>query len=626
MQAADEAQVERSRFRPFLETLDASLLATTGRTRLRRAAVRTRMVARTVLESLDALERAFALDSRELDQRRAAAVAALASARSAVTAQTQALEGDARGVDERILALGGRMRGELLRSIASALDVADIARLRDRAKLHVLVDGVTANVAGTFAQSFAATLAAQLDRWAERAGVTAVEIAAPAFGASRAAGAWQGELEPALRATVVLGAIGGPAVAFVHAIAARFAATPTGTYMKRELIADLRATLFPALDADLAAFVDDLRASAARVFARLSEALSGGGVRLETAALDAVERVAAVRATGGEAAARAELAARSGAIAARLTALEALFDEPAADAGALSRADEAAIRLAEHVDRPAFDPEAYERGLRPTRWRVAVLGAIKRGKSSLINAIAGERVLADEGGSEELGFPVHVRYAAERAAFALDGAGGWREIRFDEASLAARSSPILIEIPWRMPRELVLVHAPAFDSGDPYAEEIALAVAQASSETLCLFSRQLSEGELTLYAQVARFHKPMLFAHTIADNEAPAERRRVVELAQRYLAERAIVPLRLFTVSTLEYRDALANGRAPAAWNELGALVATLEAHAEEHMAQLARRAAGHDQVAKLGSTPAPPGKAARPPLRQALDRIFRRR
>ncbi len=39
-----------------------------------------------------------------------------------------------------------------------------------------------------------------------------------------------------------------------------------------------------------------------------------------------------------------------------------------------------------------------------------MLGALRRGKSSLINAIAGERVLRDEGSDVEMRFPVHVRY------------------------------------------------------------------------------------------------------------------------------------------------------------------------------------------------------------------------
>jgi hypothetical protein len=146
----------------------------------------------------------------------------------------------------------------------------------------------------------------------------------------------------------------------------------------------------------------------------------------------------------------------------------------------------------------------------------------------------------------------------------------------------------------------VLVHAPAFDSGDPEAEDVNVVVASHASEVLCLFSRQLSDRELALYERVADFNKPMLFAHTIADNEAPSERRHVVELAQAYLRERNIPADRIFVVSAHEYDEARRERRAPAGWNETAALRATLEAHAESHMARLERlaRAAAQTPVA----------------------------
>jgi hypothetical protein len=174
-------------------------------------------------------------------------------------------------------------------------------------------------------------------------------------------------------------------------------------------------------------------------------------------------------------------------------------------------------------------------------------------------------------------------------AYALGDDAGWNAIAFDDARDAAARTPVLIETPWTLPRELVLVHTPAFDSGAPLATEIALAAASAGSEILALFSRQLSDRELELYGRIAESGKPLTFVHTMADHEDSAERRNVVMLAERYLRERAIVPQRIFTTSTLEYREAVEAGRAPAGWNELIALRSTLEAHAEEHMTHLAR-------------------------------------
>jgi hypothetical protein len=157
----------------------------------------------------------------------------------------------------------------------------------------------------------------------------------------------------------------------------------------------------------------------------------------------------------------------------------------------------------------------------------------------------------------------------------------------------------------------VLVHAPAFDSGEPDAEDVNVVIASNASEVLCLFSRQLSDRELALYERIAEFDKPMLFAHTIADNEAPNERRHVIELAQSYLKQRNIPAERVFVVSAHEYAQARAEHRAPAGWNETEALRLTLEGHAEEHMARLERLA----RVAQAPSstTQAQPRESERP-------------
>jgi hypothetical protein len=169
-----------------------------------------------------------------------------------------------------------------------------------------------------------------------------------------------------------------------------------------------------------------------------------------------------------------------------------------------------------------------------------------------------------------------------------------------------------------MPRQLVLVHAPAFDSGNPEAERIALAAAKAASEIVGLFSRQLSESELALYARVAEFERPMMLAHTIADNETRSERRTVVELAGRYLHERGIPYARIFTISALDFFEAAQTKRAAAPWNELGALRETLAAHAEEHMRRYADRMRLEAELSQKPEASAEPSK-----LRRSLGRFF---
>jgi hypothetical protein len=183
---------------------------------------------------------------------------------------------------------------------------------------------------------------------------------------------------------------------------------------------------------------------------------------------------------------------------------------------------------------------------------------------------------------------------------------------------------VLIETPWTLPRQLVLVHTPAFDSGFPLAGEIVRAAASSASEILALFSRQLSDRELELYGAIAQNAKPMTFVHTMADHEDGAERRNVVMLADRYLRDRAITPQRIFTTSTLEYREALEAGRAPAGWNELRALQSTLEAHAEEHMQRLARGERERIERERLAGSAATRSAASIPSERGSfLRRLF---
>jgi hypothetical protein len=328
----------------------------------------------------------------------------------------------------------------------------------------------------------------------------------------------------------------------------------------------------------------------------LSEALE----QARDAALGSIERAIAVRERGENAEeTAAAMQRRATAIEAILRAIDDRVDAFLGRGEEIAPADAGAeaVRRA-HVE-AEFDREAYRLGLRPQRWRVAILGALRRGKSSLINAFAGRRVLADEIAGA-IAYPVHVRYGEQEGAFALQPDGEWREIEIESALEEAARNPVLILTPWKLPRELVLVHAPAFDAGDSTLEDVCMVAAREASEVLCLFSRQLSDRELSLYERVADLGKPVMFAHTLADNETASERRHVIELAQQYLRERSIPTQRTFTVSTLEYAQAKREQRAPAGWNELDALISTISAHAEEHMARLDRLArAGTAAVAE---------------------------
>jgi tRNA U34 5-carboxymethylaminomethyl modifying GTPase MnmE/TrmE len=643
----DDALIAQSRFREFLEALDASLVATTGRSRLRRAAAEARRIATRAADALtfDAAALETPLETLRL-QRDAVAPALDAFAAAAAAARDRlAAAGADLGAVTR--ARGEEMRATLARTLTRTFDATDVARLRDRAKLHILVDDVLATAIGRFAADAADLVAKRLRDEAKNASASMIgaardadpddvlaplldavaaerlpvtEDAARAFGADASSGAWSSDLETGLRSSVVLGALGGPAVGLVDAIARRFAATPGDSYMKRELLADLGAGLYAAFDDELAAYIDGIAARLETIARDLGARVEALAPRVRAEALGPLDRALQAHADQADRSAAAQ-AARDRAAAARALATRIeTRSEAFARESRIERAERAdpAVPLDPQAGRervaPAeaarFDPQTYEHGLRPERWRVAVLGAFKRGKSSLINAIAGSRVLPDEGAEVEMHFPVHVRYGPEHKAYALGDDAGWNPISLNEALEAATRTPLLIETPWTLPRQLVLVHTPAFDSGFPLAVEIVRAAASSANEIIALFSRQLSDRELELYGAIAQSAKPMTFVHTMADHEDSAERRNVVMLAERYLRERAIVPQRIFTTSTLEYREALEAGRAPAGWNELRALESTLEAHAEAHMQRLARAVrerAERDRLAKRDAPAATP-------------------
>ena len=602
----DPQLVERSRFPRFVSALDASLVRNSGRARLRRAREQTALATSDAIERIDRDAAMLALGREELERRHAAAEPQVAELqRFANEARGKALAASERmagALHER----GGLLADDAEHALTQAFDTADIARLRDRARLHMLVDRTLGETVGLFASEVAAAVYADYERelQSSRARLPVrfsfARAAAQAFGTGGHGSMWSEDPERALCATIVLEAIGGPAIALVHAIASRFASAAPGSYMKRELTADLRATIWPQFRDEMTAFASEIAAKISDIAKAYAVALDDALEHARDAAVGSIDR--ALEAHGRGENIEQSIAAmqdRKAQMHALLQEVDARVDSFLSRGEEIAAADPGAEAVRRSHVEAQFDREAYQRGLRPQRWRVAVLGALRRGKSSLINAFAGHRVLADEAAGE-IAYPVHVRYGEKEGAFALQPDGAWREIEIESALEEATRNPVLILTPWKLPRELVLVHAPAFDAGGATLEDVCIVTARASSEVLCLFSRQLSDRELALYERVAQLGKPMMFAHTLADNESSSERRHVVELAQQYLRERTIPVQRVFTVSTLEYAQAKREQRAPAGWNELDALVSTISAHAEEHMARLERlERAQHAESAK---------------------------
>jgi predicted GTPase len=615
----DPALTAASGFPELLEALDRSLETRAQAARnARTLSVLSDLMAKTAVRERRAAIFA-AMSADELETERARALASVTERERALGRERDDVVRAGAAARTWIVAQGEALADRALRSLGSAVDVADIERIRDRGRFHSLVDATTAPIWTAFANDVGGHVARALER-IEREGhdVRVADIAAARLGGEPGVGSWSRDLARGIASTIVLRAIGGPSTSFVHAVAGGFTSRPHGTYMKRELGADLYASHFPRLQADLADLIRGVAEDLGAIYDDVAAAIEIERVDARRETLDPIDRaIAQARDDTTRAASLAALEAT----AKRLVETEALVvsvgSEVRAQATLRAAAHAAATLERGQPEARPFDQEAYDRGLRPERYRVVVLGALRRGKSTLINAVAGTRVLSDEG-NVEARFPIHVRYGERDRAYALETNGSWSEIETHDAMARALLAPVLIETPWDMPRQLVLVHAPAFDSGNPQAEEIALAAAQAGSETLGLFSRQLSDRELAVYARVAAFEKPMTLAHTIADHESATERRTVVELAGRYLAERGIKVNRIFTISALDFLEAIRSKRRPEPWNELGALRETLGAHAEEHMRKLEER----ERRAREPEPPAAPVEK-QPSLGRRLSRFF---
>ena len=626
----DEGRIERSRFPQFLSALDASLIRRTGRARLRRASDRIVAAIDGAIERIDSDSDVLDLDEPALSARRAAILPVLAAVDERAHAERNAALAAGVAMRTRLHESGSDLCDDLERTLSQAFDTSDVARLRDRQRLHIIVDRVFARVVDDFAAEVAADVASEIGAADER--VRAVlpiqfsinDAAAAAFGSDPGTSLWNGDVRDAISATIVLDAIGGPAIGLVHDIANRFASRPSGGYMKREMIADLRAEIFPRFAIEVRAFAEALGARLQRIYDAFGAHVASALIQKRDADVGSIDRALAAHRSHMERSVREALQIRRTRLREERDALAAIVGKFMDREAEIAPADPGAeaVRLA-HAD-ASFDPNAYDRGLRKSRWRVAVLGALRRGKSSLINAFAGKRVLTDDTAGS-VRFPIHVRYGERDQAFALGHDGEWREIAFETAAAEAANSPVLLLVPWSLPRELVLVHAPAFDSGDANAEDVNVVAASHASEVLCLFSRQLSDRELALYERIAEFNKPMIFAHTIADNEAPSERRHVVELAGQYLRERNIPAERVFIVSAHEYAEAKEHGRAPAGWNETEALKATLQAHAETHMARLDRLARAASDRTSAAVKNLPKTESSSGPRRSLFERLLRK-
>ncbi len=297
----DPAQIERSRFPQFLSALDASLVRNTGRSRLRWARGLLEQAGRDEQERIRGDREMLALAPEELHRLRAQAQPRVAQAEAFVRQEKvrigQASERLSAAVRER----GAALAQDAQRALARAFDAADVARLRDRIRLHILVDGTLGEVVQTFASQVSDAVFDEYDRALEAANAvltmrfSPAQAAAAAFGASGNGNLWTADPQRALCASIVLDAIGGPAIAIVHAVGARFSATPPGSYMKRELTADLHATIWAAFREEMHAFAGGIAQRIAGVADAYTLALDDALARVRDTVLGSIDRATTVQ-------------------------------------------------------------------------------------------------------------------------------------------------------------------------------------------------------------------------------------------------------------------------------------------------------------------------------------------
>src|SRR5579872_6937354 len=148
----EAARIEASRFPAFLAALDASLIRRTGRARLRRALAHVEDAVTDVRTQIERDLAMLALDVEALRSARATLAPQLQATVERADAMRDALYDAGRAVraalDERASALAD----DLERLLTQNFDTTDVAWLRDRARLHILIDRVISHGVEAFAR------------------------------------------------------------------------------------------------------------------------------------------------------------------------------------------------------------------------------------------------------------------------------------------------------------------------------------------------------------------------------------------------------------------------------------------------------------------------------------------
>ena len=449
-----------------------------------------------------------------------------------------------RAARHRRRAAGRLCRRARTRALASARHRRRVAPIFATAqRLHILADRVVAHVTGDFAQAVANAVVDDLDARLEAARAlvplrwSAGEAAARAFGTQAGATLWSGDVRAAIASTIVFEAIGGPSIALVSDIAARFAARRSerrvhearelgGRFAQRNLSAAarrnrvVRRRVRGSTATHLRRSRQSGRARRRRKTRRRSRQHRTRACRHTAAAICVGTRTRAARAQRGDRA-RSRCRPRThrrfhGTRGGDRTG------RPRTRGGA--RSSRRSLVRSERVrPRPAPRTLARRRPRRAPARKIEPHQRLRRHAPCLPTDVAGQRPLSDSRAFR--------RTRRRRSHWAARRRVASR-CRSNAAAAKRRTRPFSSWYRGNCPNNSCWCTRPHSTPATPTRADVNLPSSRAhASEVLCLFSRQLSDRELELYERVAEFGRPMLFAHTIADNEAPNERRHVVELA-----------------------------------------------------------------------------------------------
>jgi GTP-binding protein EngB required for normal cell division len=239
-------------------------------------------------------------------------------------------------------------------------------------------------------------------------------------------------------------------------------------------------------------------------------------------------------------------------------------------------------RLAEGIDSAVRrDAEALSRRLSEGRFYVACLGQLKRGKSTLLNALVGTAVLP-VGVTPVTSVVTVVRYGAHRTARVCTEGSGWKAIDPATVSLYAseRENPgnakhitgIEVFEPSTLLRSgLCLVDTPGV--GSVFLENTTATREFLPQIDAALFvlgaDPPITADELQLIEEVSKRVRHRIFVFSKADRTSDGERAEAVRFTKDILRER-VKSADQISILVVSGADVLASGRPTGDWPALG--------------------------------------------------------